>query len=137
MRRVASAAERIKGSPPKPPHVDPVAPTLRALPPRWLRGDIEPPAGEETRGTATFSYYTEEQQQRLGVDREGNAVPVVDSDLSALCGDLERVKSEKEAEGGYGQPLPDEDIEIVMKTGFIERDESHCCRMLGLVNGRE
>merc|ERR1711977_656871 len=74
MRRVASAAERIKGSPPKPPHVDPVAPTMRALPPRWLRGDIEPPAGEETRGTATFSYYTEEQQQRLGVDRQGNPV---------------------------------------------------------------
>eukprot|EP00038_Savillea_parva_P007918 m.173308 g.173308 ORF g.173308 m.173308 type:complete len:130 (+) comp13676_c0_seq1:143-532(+) len=44
------------------------------LPPPWLTGDIERPAGERTDGSATFLVYTEEQQARLGVDAQGKKV---------------------------------------------------------------
>ena len=41
------------------------------LPPAWLRGDMEAPAGEKNMGTWTAAVYTEEQQARLGVDNLG------------------------------------------------------------------
>jgi hypothetical protein len=49
----------------------------KALPPAWLSGSIEKPAGERNHGTYTSLYYTEEQQARLGVDEEGHKVPAV------------------------------------------------------------
>ena len=42
------------------------------LGPAFTRGEIEPPAGEKTVGSATIGVYSEEQQSRLGVDEEGN-----------------------------------------------------------------
>ena len=40
--------------------------------PRWTRGEMEKPKGEEKRGTYTGYVYTLEQQKRLGVDKYGN-----------------------------------------------------------------
>lgn len=40
--------------------------------PRWTRGEMEKPGGEEKRGTYTGWIYTTEQQKRLGVDKYGN-----------------------------------------------------------------
>jgi hypothetical protein len=45
------------------------------LPPPWLLGGIEAPAGEKQIGRGTFSIYTPEQQHRLGVDETGNTAP--------------------------------------------------------------
>eukprot|EP00949_MAST-11_sp_MAST-11-sp1_P000689 g689.t1 len=43
------------------------------LRPAWLRNGIgEPPAGTEDMGSWSAAVYTEEQQQRLGVDKDGN-----------------------------------------------------------------
>jgi len=44
------------------------------LPPPWLLGGIEAPAGEKQIGKGTFSVYTEEQQARLGIDETGNKI---------------------------------------------------------------
>ena len=51
--------------------------------PAWTRGEIEKPAGEKNHGSHTTLVYTEEQQQRLGVDEEGNKVEQPNSDGSA------------------------------------------------------
>eukprot|EP00941_MAST-03F_sp_MAST-3F-sp1_P002933 g2933.t1 len=42
-----------------------------AIGPAWTRGEIEAPKGEKNMGTWTKSYYTQEQQERLGVDEDG------------------------------------------------------------------
>ena len=42
--------------------------------PAWTRGEIERPQGEKDVGGSTVSFYTQEQQQRLGVDEQGNTV---------------------------------------------------------------
>lgn len=47
-----------------------------SLGPAWTRDEIEAPAGEKDMGTWTATAYTEEQQERLGVDEQGNAVVV-------------------------------------------------------------
>ena len=41
--------------------------------PAWTRGEIEAPAGTQNMGSWTASVYTPEQQERLGVDAQGNA----------------------------------------------------------------
>lgn len=66
---------------------------LQALPPQWLSGQAERPAGTEVRGTATFLVYTPEQQARLGVDKSGKAQPrIVQGGLPPpwLSGQMER-----------------------------------------------
>ena len=41
--------------------------------PAWTRGEIERPAGEKNMGSWTAAVYTQEQQDRLGVDEFGAA----------------------------------------------------------------
>lgn len=43
-----------------------------AIGPAWTRGEIEKPAGTKNMGSWTAGIYTPEQQQRLGVDEQGN-----------------------------------------------------------------
>mmetsp|Transcript_63054 Transcript_63054/g.133097 ORF Transcript_63054/g.133097 Transcript_63054/m.133097 type:complete len:648 (+) Transcript_63054:139-2082(+) len=43
----------------------------RSLGPAWTRGEIEKPAGTKDMGSFKVLVYTEEQQQRLGVDENG------------------------------------------------------------------
>ena len=51
----------------------PVLGGAAGLPPPWLTGGMEAPAGEETVGSATYARFTEEQQARLNCDKYGNA----------------------------------------------------------------
>ena len=43
---------------------------VQALPPAWVRGEIEAPDGEKDMGGYIIGVYTAEQQARLGVDAE-------------------------------------------------------------------
>jgi len=56
---------------------------VKVLPPPWLRGKMEAPAGEKDMGGWTRGVFTPEQQGRLGVDENGakvvTAVPVVET----------------------------------------------------------
>ena len=56
---------------------------VKVLPPPWLRGEMEAPAGEKDMGGWTRGVFTPEQQTRLGVDENGinvtTAVPVVET----------------------------------------------------------
>ena len=56
---------------------------VKVLPPPWLRGKIEAPAGEKDMGGWTRGVFTPEQQARLGVDENGakvvTAAPVVET----------------------------------------------------------
>ena len=45
------------------------------LPPPWLTGRMEAPAGEKNMGTWTAAYFTEEQQNRLNVTEDGAPRP--------------------------------------------------------------
>ena len=45
-----------------------------AVGPAWTRGEIEKPLGKENQGTYTTSVYTAEQQERLHVDKLGQAL---------------------------------------------------------------
>ena len=47
----------------------------QALGPAWTRGAIEPPKGTLDMGSWNKRFYTKEQQHRLSVDEDGNAVP--------------------------------------------------------------
>ena len=47
---------------------------MGAIGPAWTRGEIEPPRGEKDMGGWVAAVYTAEQQQRLGVDAEGDPV---------------------------------------------------------------
>ena len=47
---------------------------MQALPPAHLTGGIEAPAGIKDMGTYKRGVYTDEQQQRLGVDQDGKPV---------------------------------------------------------------
>ena len=49
-------------------------PSSGGLGPAWTRGEIERPQGERDMGSWTASFYTPEQQQRLGVDEQGVAI---------------------------------------------------------------
>lgn len=63
------------------------------LGPAFTRGELEPPAGEKTIGSATIGVYTEEQQARLGVDEEGvkSDTLLVQRDVAAVSvGDTPR-----------------------------------------------
>jgi len=44
--------------------------------PAWTRGEIEKPEGIEDMGSWTAAVYSQEQQNRLGVDKNGAAMPV-------------------------------------------------------------
>lgn len=46
----------------------------KALPPPWVTGDMEAPAGEKNTGSSVRAVFTKEQQARLGVDEYGNKV---------------------------------------------------------------
>eukprot|EP00930_Biecheleria_cincta_P057204 TRINITY_DN4317_c0_g1_i1.p1 TRINITY_DN4317_c0_g1~~TRINITY_DN4317_c0_g1_i1.p1 ORF type:complete len:614 (-),score=142.22 TRINITY_DN4317_c0_g1_i1:76-1917(-) len=46
----------------------------RAIGPAWTRGEIEKPQGTKDMGGWTSLVYTQEQQERLGVDEQGNVV---------------------------------------------------------------
>ena len=50
--------------------------------PAWLRGEIEEPQGEETKGSGTARVYTSEQQLRLGVDKEGQPASAFSEEVS-------------------------------------------------------
>lgn len=67
----------------------------KALPPAWLSGAIEKPAGERTHGSHTTLYYTEEQQARLGVDEEGHAIKRQALPPAWIAGGLEKPAGEK------------------------------------------
>eukprot|EP00750_Incisomonas_marina_P000030 INCI10017.1.p1 GENE.INCI10017.1~~INCI10017.1.p1 ORF type:complete len:506 (-),score=119.02 INCI10017.1:1580-3097(-) len=67
----------------------------KALPPAWLSGAIEKPAGERKHGSHTTLYYTEEQQVRLGVDEEGHAVKRQALPPAWIAGGLEKPAGEK------------------------------------------
>eukprot|EP00038_Savillea_parva_P011631 m.198937 g.198937 ORF g.198937 m.198937 type:complete len:304 (+) comp20610_c0_seq1:29-940(+) len=54
------------------------------LPPPWLTGDMERPAGEVTDGSARYLVYTDEQQARLGVDAQGNKTVNVNTPTATL-----------------------------------------------------
>eukprot|EP00435_Cladocopium_sp_Y103_P018206 s3833_g4.t1 len=56
----------------------PVA-AVMVLPPPWLTGKIEAPAGTKSMGSWTAKVFTPEQQARLGVDELGNKVSVAAS----------------------------------------------------------
>merc|ERR1712139_654575 len=43
----------------------------QSMPPPWILGEIEPPAGEKDMGGWTRGIYTAEQMERLGVDEDG------------------------------------------------------------------
>ena len=49
------------------------AAAVGALPPAWVRGEIEAPAGEKDMGSWKAAVYTAEQQARLNVDEFGHA----------------------------------------------------------------
>merc|ERR1712216_297190 len=77
---------------------------------------------------------------------DGGSVPPKKGDLDALCGDLERVKSEKEAEKQPATESTDDDedppAQMMMKaqadpSPLQPAHRAMCCRMLGMVNGRE
>ncbi len=59
---------------------------VKVLPPPWLRGKIEAPAGEKDMGGWTRGEFTPEQQARLGVDENGvdvtTAVPGVETNVA-------------------------------------------------------
>ena len=46
----------------------------QTLGPPWMRGEIEKPAGKKDHNSWTSLVYTEEQQERLGVDENGKKV---------------------------------------------------------------
>lgn len=46
----------------------------RAIGPAWTRGEIEKPQGTKDMGGWTSLVYTKEQQERLGLDEQGNAI---------------------------------------------------------------
>lgn len=50
-------------------------PAVRGIGPAWTRGLIEKPQGEKSMGSYTVLEYTQEQQERLGVDANGDSVP--------------------------------------------------------------
>ena len=50
------------------------ATAVRALPPAWVTGGMEKPAGKREVDGVTMLFYTEEQQARLGVDEQGNTI---------------------------------------------------------------
>eukprot|EP00041_Stephanoeca_diplocostata_P025508 m.669312 g.669312 ORF g.669312 m.669312 type:complete len:145 (+) comp22761_c0_seq5:173-607(+) len=58
------------------------------LPPPWLTGDMEKPAGTRTDGSATFLYFTEEQQNRLGVDEFGAKLEKKPEGKKMMCGGM-------------------------------------------------
>ena len=61
------------------------APTLEG--PAWTDGKIEKPLGQENRGTWIANVYTDEQQARLGVDKEGaksNGTPDPDANAAKV-----------------------------------------------------
>ena len=64
------------------PSVDDNGGKTQALPPAWIAGNIEPPAGEKDHGDYTTCVYTVEQQSRLGVDEQGNKLSVASGDSS-------------------------------------------------------
>lgn len=80
----------------------PVLGGTAGLGPAFTRGEIEPPAGEKTVGSATIGVYTAEQQARLGVDEEGKKLDD-EHDLArfATCrseGELAKLQPEPEPE---------------------------------------
>ena len=59
-----------------------------ALPPAWVRGEIERPEGERNMGTWVAAVYTPEQQQRLGVDAFGHKKPTLAVDMDEVLVDF-------------------------------------------------
>merc|ERR1740130_234341 len=62
---------------------------MRALPPAWLTGGVEAPAGEKDMGGWTSRIYTAEQQARLGVDESGNKVEAADEAEAEADGNMQ------------------------------------------------
>jgi hypothetical protein len=58
------------------------------LPPAWILNKLEPPAGEKNMGSWISSVYTPEQQERLGVDENGEAVSTGDSATNSQTSEL-------------------------------------------------
>eukprot|EP00933_Yihiella_yeosuensis_P071569 TRINITY_DN7977_c1_g1_i4.p2 TRINITY_DN7977_c1_g1~~TRINITY_DN7977_c1_g1_i4.p2 ORF type:complete len:131 (+),score=39.05 TRINITY_DN7977_c1_g1_i4:40-432(+) len=66
---------------------DAVVGGMGGLPPPWVLGEIEKPAGEKDMGGWKALVYTEEQQTRLGVDEEGNKVETISGATAPASGD--------------------------------------------------
>ena len=81
---------------------------LQAVGPAWTRGDMEAPAGEKDMGGWVATAYTPEQQARLGVDEQGNnvpvAVPAAPTAVLQLSGRTYTLRELSEVE--LGSPLP-------------------------------
>ena len=61
--------------------------------PAWTYdSSVEKPAGEETIGTSTHLFYTQEQQERLGVDKYGKKMEKED-EMVALSKELNELRS--------------------------------------------
>lgn len=66
---------------------------LGAMAPAWTYdSSVEKPAGEETIGTSTHLFYTQEQQERLGVDKYGKKMEKED-EMVALSKELNELRS--------------------------------------------
>ena len=99
-----------------------------AIGPAWTRGEIEKPAGERNMGSWVMAVYTEEQQARLSVDAEGQAVelgalearPVEEATEAAP--QAEQAETAPQAEQA-AQPVTDDEAQASAKAAVLERAE--------------
>ena len=77
------------------PVEDPTAGGLQALPPPWLTGQMEAPAGTKDMGGWTISVFTAEQQARLGVSAEGQKVVAPPASAAAAAAPAEAASAEE------------------------------------------
>ena len=88
-----------------------------ALPPAWVTGDIEPPAGEKNMGTWVSAVYTPEQQKRLGVDENGQKVETNEGASNLLASRDEEVLAERQRSSG--KPALAIFLPVMVVVGFV------------------
>ena len=96
------------------------------LPPPWLLGGIEAPAGEKKMGKGTFSVYTEEQQARLGVDETGNKVEAAAADGSVAPVVMGRV-GPAWTRGEMEAPAGEKDMGGYVVAAYTEEQQTRLC----------
>jgi hypothetical protein len=77
------------------PDEEPTAGGLQPLPPPWLTGQKEAPAGTKDMGGWTISVFTAEQQARLGVSAEGQKVVAPPASAAAAAAPAEAASAEE------------------------------------------
>jgi hypothetical protein len=82
------------------------------LGPAYTRGEIEPPAGEKTDGSATFGVYTAEQQSRLGVDEQGKKIAATEPPVLGVEEEGKKVE-DAAATGPSVAPTLDQDVDRI------------------------